>query len=116
MREGIAPSGLVDRTVLYRTYRVLPLISGLKVGSLHDASAREAEHSRFQSLDCFRYVLAKSVSIPVESLDGEEGNVLHVHRLTWSMSLVFTYQHSTEFSLGGSQRRFQHNLILLPFR
>ena len=116
MRECVAPSCLVDRTVLYWSYRVLPLVACLKVCALHDASARETEHSRLKRSDGLRYILAQSVLISAESLDREERDMLQVNRLARRIGSPFTHQQHSELCFLGSQRGGQYHLVLLPLR
>ena len=76
--EGVVPAVLVQRTVLYRAYRVLPLVARGQVGTLHDASSGEAEHAGLHVEECLCQVLAHTVLISIVRIDGEEADVLQV--------------------------------------
>ena len=43
--KGIVPAVFVERTVFDGTYGVFPLIAGVQVGSFHNASTGESEHT-----------------------------------------------------------------------
>jgi hypothetical protein len=59
--EGVLPAVLVQRTVLHGPYRILPLIARREVGTLNDASAREAEDARMQVFQGLCQVAAHAV-------------------------------------------------------
>ena len=79
--ECVLPSVLVERTVLHRTNGVLPLVAGLKVGSLHDTSTGETQQSRLHVGKSLCHIAAQSVLAVLECVDGEEAHVLKAHRI-----------------------------------
>ena len=59
--EGVVPAVLVQRTVLDGTDTVLPVVTGLKVGALDNATAGEAEHTGMHIVQSLCQVLAHAV-------------------------------------------------------
>ena len=78
MREGVVPTVDVQRTVLHRPHRVFPLVTGLDRRALHDATTREAEHARFQGLQCLRQIGTQAIGTIVERMAGEERDMLQI--------------------------------------
>ena len=63
MRERVVPAVLVEWTVLYLSYRVLPLITGADIRTFHDTSARESEDTRMKILQVVYEVTTQSVPV-----------------------------------------------------
>ena len=78
MSEGIVPTVLVERTVLYRTYSVLPVVAGRKVCTLDDTSAWEAEHTWLKLFERLCEILAHAVLMSLIRIHREERHVLQV--------------------------------------
>ena len=108
MGESVVPTVLVQRTVLHRTHRVLPLIAGGKVRTLHDATAREAEHTRMQLLEALRQVLTHTVLMTLVSINREEAHVLHIRR-------HLAVAPHTQMRLGKGSVGLEDRRIFLPF-
>ena len=69
MWECVVPAVLVQRTVLYGAYRILPLVTAIKVGSFNDTAAREAEYAGLQILQVLHEISTKQT---LPSVIGEE--------------------------------------------
>src|SRR5574344_1765489 len=67
--EGVLPAVVVERTVLHRSDSILPLVAGLQVCSLHDASPRESKQSRFHVGKSLGHVTAQTVLSVFECVD-----------------------------------------------
>lgn len=112
VREGVLPAVLVEWTVLDRTYRVLPLIAGLEVGTLDNAATRETEDAWVQVIESLSEVLAHTVLAALPGVGREERDMLDIdraHRLT----LDSTEEHA-EASLGEGAGRLDLKGIFLP--
>lgn len=104
MWEGISPAVLVQRTVLRSTHRVLPLITGIEVGSLNDTSARETEDAWLQ----VGKILYKIGTETIPVVFWEERDVVEIYALRTFLQ-IYTHQ-----SLGIGLRRGQGSCKLLP--
>ena len=80
MTEGIVPTVLIQRTVLYRSYAVLPLIACFQVCSLYDTAAGEAEYTGMHIKQSLCQVFAHTVLTTFPRVGGEEGDMLYVSR------------------------------------
>ena len=78
--EGVVPAVLVQGTVLHGSHAVLPLVARLKVGTLDDTAAREAEHARVHVAESLSQVATHAVLTAFPGVGGEEGDMLHVGR------------------------------------
>jgi hypothetical protein len=81
VREGILPAILVERTVLYRTDGILPLITGLKVYTLNDTSSRESKQSGILISKSLSKVATHTVLAIFEGVNREETDVLEVYTI-----------------------------------
>ena len=72
MSERVVPAVYIDRTVLYRTDRILPLVTVVKGSALYDTSARETEHAWIKCLKSLCDILSEAVLMAVECLYREE--------------------------------------------
>ena len=106
--EGVVPAVLVQRTVLYGTHGVLPLVAGLEVGALYDTTAGETEYARVHVEECLRQILAHAVLTTFPRVGGEKGDMLHVGR-----GLV-AGEEEAEGALGLGTRRLQRGRVFLP--
>ena len=70
--ESVLPAVMVQRTILYGTYAVLPLVALVKCATLHDASARESEHTRVHVFQCLCQVASHTVLAILVGIDGEQ--------------------------------------------
>ena len=104
MWEGISPAVLVQRTVLRSTHGVLPLITGIEVGSLNDTSARETEDAWLQ----VGKILYKIGTETIPVVFWEERDVVEIYALRTFLQI---YSHQT---LGIGLRRGQGSCKLLP--
>ncbi len=104
MWEGISPAVLVQRTVLRSTHRVLPLITGIEVGSLYDTSARETEDAWLQVGKILYEVGTETIPVVL----WEERDVVEVYALRTFLQI---YTHQT---LGIGLRRSKGSGKLLP--
>ena len=105
MWEGISPAVLVQRTVLRSTHRVLPLVTGIEVGSLYDTSARETEDAWLQVSQILYEIGTETIPVVLR----EERDMVEVYALR---TLLQIYSHQT---LGISLRRSKGSSKLLPF-
>ena len=105
MWEGISPAVLVQRTVLRSTHRVLPLITGIEVGSLYDTSARETEDAWLQVSQILYEVGTETIPVVL----WEERDMVEVYALR---TLLQIYSHQ---SLRIGLRRSKGSSKLLPF-
>ena len=69
--EGVLPAVVVQRTVLYRTHAVLPLVALVERATLHDASAREAEDAWVQVFQGLGEVATHAVLTILIGIDRE---------------------------------------------
>ena len=104
MWEGISPAVLVQRTVLRSTHRVLPLITGIEVGSLYDTSARETEDAWLQVGEILYEIGTETIPV----VFWEERDVVEIYALGTFLQI---YAHQT---LGIGLRRCQCSCKLLP--
>jgi hypothetical protein len=72
MAESIVPTILVQGTVLYRAERVLPVVAGVKVGTLNNTATGETEATGLHISQCLHEVLAQATLATLPSVDGEE--------------------------------------------
>ena len=100
MTEGIVPAVLVQRTVLYRAYRVFPLVTVGKLGALNDAAAREAEYARMHVEQGLCQILAHAVLAPFPSIGGEEADVLYIGRGDGVFAILAQEDAESAFGLG----------------
>jgi hypothetical protein len=107
MLESMLPSVLVKRTVLDRTYAVLPVITCIKVCTLDDTSARETEEAWLKVIESLRKILAETVLMTHPCIHREEGNMLYVNSDR-------SIEEDAESSLRISHGRSHHNFVLLP--
>ena len=98
MAEGVVPAVLVERTVLYGAYAVLPLIAALEVGTLNDTAAGEAEYARVHVEECLSKILTHAVLAAFPRVGGEEGDVLDIG------SGLVAHEEDAEGTLGLSDR------------
>ena len=105
MWEGISPAVLVQRTVLWSTHRILPLIAGIEVGSLYDTSARETEDAWLQVSQILYEVGTETIPVVL----WEERDMVEVYALR---TLLQIYSHQ---SLRIGLRRSKGSSKLLPF-
>ena len=115
MSERIVPAVYVDRTVLYRTDRILPLVTVVKGSALYDTSARETEHAWIKRLKSLCDILSEAVLMAVECLYREERDVLEVDCLSRVFLSAVPLKEDAECCLGLGYRRCEHSLVLLPF-
>ena len=108
MLECVLPSVFIERTILYRTYAVLPVVACRKVCTLDDTSAWEAEEAWLEIIESLRKILAETVLMAHPCVYREEGNMLNVH----SDRVVEEY---SESSLRIGHGRSHDYLVLLPF-
>ena len=106
--ECVLPSVFIERTILYRTYAVLPVVACRKVCTLYDTSAWEAEETWLKVIQSLREILAEAVLMTHPSVYREEGYVLHVY----CDRVVEEY---SESSLRIGHGRSHDYLVLLPF-
>ena len=104
MWEGISPAVLVQRTVLWSTHRILPLIAGIEVGSLYDTSARETEDAWLQVGQILYEVGTETIPVIL----WEERDVVEIYALRTFLQI---YTHQT---LGIGLRRGKGSCKLLP--
>lgn len=104
MWEGISPAVLVQRTVLRSTHGVLPLITGIEVGSLYDTSTRETEDAWLQVGKILYEVGTETIPV----IFREERDVIEIYALGTFLQI---YAHQ---SLGIGLRRCQCSCKLLP--
>ena len=102
------PTVLVQRTVLHRSHRILPVIASRQVGTLHDTTTREAEDARLQVGQRLSQIFAQAILTSLPSIYREERHMLQIHCLTP------LEEHPHRSFLYG-YRRFYHHLIFLPF-
>ena len=107
MLEGIIPAVFIQRTVFDRTYRVLPLIAGFKTVAFDDAATGETEYTGVEVVKGLRQVGTQTILTSFPSVDGEEGDVVHVY-------CTFSFQNDTQAGMGIGERRFQHSGQFLP--
>ena len=72
MREGVLPTVLIERTVLYGTNGVLPLVTCSEVDTFDDTTARESQQSRMLVGECLSQITTHTVLTVLEGIDGEE--------------------------------------------
>ena len=107
MLECVLPSVFIERTVLYRTYAVLPVVACRKVCTLYDTSAWEAEKTWLEIIESLREILAEAVLMTHPSVYREEGNMLYV-------DCYRRIEEYAESSLRICHSRSHYNFILLP--
>ena len=105
MREGISPAVLVQRTVLRSTHRVLPLITGIEVGSLYDTSARETEDAWLQVSQILYEVGTETIPVVLR----KERDMVEVYAFRTLLQI------NTHQPLGIGLRRSKGSSKLLPF-
>ena len=72
MTEGVVPAVLVQRTVLYWSYAVLPLIARLEVSTLDDTATGETEHTGMHVVECLSQIAAHAILTTLPGVGGEE--------------------------------------------
>jgi len=112
--ERIVPAVHVDRTVLHRTYGILPLVAVVESRSFHDTSARETEYARIKGFESLCDILAETVLMSVECLDREERYMLEVNCLSFIRFLSVPFKENAECCLRLRNWRCEYSLIFLP--
>ncbi len=74
MGKSILPSVFIQRSVLGRSYSVFPLITGCKISTLDNTSAREAEDTRLKVGKSFDKIGTQ----PVDIIAGEKRYMLKI--------------------------------------
>ena len=118
--KGVVPAVHVDRTVLYRTYAVLPLVTLLKGCTLYNAASRKTQHTRLKLSQSLGNIGSQAVLIIVISIYREERDMLQIHAavlavlhiLILAPGLKINPECSIGYGLGGGK----HHLIFLPIR
>ena len=80
MGKGILPTIFVQWTVFYRPHGFLPVITGFEIRTFNDATTGKTENSRMNIRQSLRKVFAKTVLMPLPSIDREKRNMLQVYR------------------------------------
>ena len=105
--EGVVPAVLIQRTVLHRAHGVLPLVAGGKGVALDDAAAGEAEDAGVEVIERLGEVGTQTVLSVLPGLDGEERDVVHVHR-------TLRQQHHAQTRVGIGEGGAEEDGLLLP--
>ena len=108
MLECIVPAIFVQRTVLYRTHGILPLITGGKAVAFDDTTAGKTEYSGIEVIEGLYQVGTQSILTLLPSVHREERDVVHIYR-------TLRLQHNTQTRANIGKRSFQHSRQLLPF-
>ena len=107
MCESIVPAVFVQRSVFYRTYRVLPLISAFEICSFNDTSAWESEHTRFHVVESLCEILAHAVFVSLPCVFREKTHVFQIY-------IASAGVHDSECSAFNCLVGFEHELIFFP--
>ena len=70
--ECVMPTVLVQRTILYGTHRVLPLVAAFQVSAFDNASTGKAEDARVHVIQGLSQVLTHTVLTTLPCLNREE--------------------------------------------
>ena len=111
--EGRLPAVLVQRTVLYRSHGVLPLVACGEVAAFDDAPSGETEDTGMQVEECLCEVLAHAVLMPHPGICREERDMLQVDG-TCARTVFGVGEEDTQVGLFDGSWRTHHEGVLLP--
>ena len=112
--EAVAPAVDVGGTVFHGSQRLLPVITGVERGTLHDTSAREAEHTGTHVVQGLYNVTAQTVPVALPRLHGEKAHMLHITHPRTRASVLVVQQH-TQPCLAQGPGAPDYGFILFPF-
>ena len=107
MLEGVVPTVLVQRTVLHWAHGVLPLVARGQGVALDDAAAGEAEDAGIEVIECLDEVGTQTVLAVLPGPDGEERDVVHIHR-------TLRQQYHAQTRVGIGEGRAEKDSLFLP--
>ena len=107
MGEGIFPTVFIERTVLYRSDSVFPLIAGGKIHTLYNATTGEAQHTGMLVGKSLCQISAHTVFSVLESIDGKQTDMLQINGIA-------AVEIDAQGSLVHGDRRLELHLIACP--
>ena len=106
--KRILPAILIQRTILYRTYRLLPVITGCQIRPFHNTTAGETEDSRMNICQRLGQIFTKSVFMPFPGIYRKKRNVFQIYG-------SFRGKENAEHCFRICGTGFQNYLIFFPF-
>ena len=111
--EGALPAILIYRTILDRTYGVLPVVAVVQCYAFNDATTRETEYSRLHVGKRLSQVLTHAVFVSLPSVNREQADVLYINCTTSTASVLVAHKQS-QLGFVDSAIGFQDDGVLLP--